>query len=266
MTILDEILQQKQREIAQLKANEGEFTHASKQTIPSIRKTFAESQNMNVIAEIKRASPSKGAIQMEVDPVEQAKQYAALGAGAISVLTDETFFHGSMDDLRAIREAVDIPLLCKDFMIDGIQIDQAKAAGANIILLIVAALERDQLQKLYNYAKSSHLDVLCEVHNEEEMEIAVELDADIIGINNRNLKTFEVDLYVTEKLTPMVKNSSALLIGESGVKSRADVERLENVGVKGVLVGETLMRSDNLTKTFQDLRVPLSKGQIPHAR
>ncbi|MGY0694361.1 indole-3-glycerol phosphate synthase TrpC [Virgibacillus sp. FSP13] len=266
MTILDEILQQKRKEIAQLKAVGGEFAHTSEQTTPSIRKTFMDSQNMNVIAEIKRASPSKGAIHMEVDPVEQAKRYATLGAGAISILTDETFFHGSMDDLRAVRAAVDIPLLCKDFVIDEVQIDQAKAAGANIILLIVAALEKDQLRKLYNYAKNLNLDVLCEVHNEEEMEIAVELDVDIIGINNRNLKTFEVDLHVTEKLAPRLRNSATLLIGESGVKSLTDVERLKNAGVKGVLVGETLMRSDNLTKTFQDLRVPFTKGQIPHAR
>ncbi|MBT2214836.1 indole-3-glycerol phosphate synthase TrpC [Virgibacillus dakarensis] len=266
MTILDEILEQKQREIAQLKAYGGKFTYTPDQTIPSIRQTFSDSQRMNVIAEIKRASPSKGAIQMEVDPVEQAKQYAVLGAGAISVLTDSTFFKGSMDDLRAVRAAVDIPLLCKDFIIDPIQIEQAKAAGANIILLIVAALDEDQLRSLYNYAKSLQLDVLCEVHNEKEMQIAVELDADIIGINNRNLKTFEVDLHVTKKLAPMVKNSAALLIGESGVKSRTDVERLEAAGVKGILVGETLMCSNNLTETFQDLRISLTKGRLPNAR
>src|SRR5699024_6952038 len=134
-------------------------------------------------------SPSKGPIQMKVDPVAQAKEYETLGAAAISVLTDQPFFNGTMDDLRAVREAVNIPILCKDFMIDKIQIDQAKAAGANIILLIVAALDHEQLTNLYAYAKELNLEVLVEVHNEDEMERALNLDATIIGINNRDLKT-----------------------------------------------------------------------------
>ncbi|WP_099156595.1 indole-3-glycerol phosphate synthase TrpC [Virgibacillus ndiopensis] len=275
MSILEKILQQKEIEIAQLKANGIKEYSLTGATIPSIKQTFLSSGNMNVIAEIKRASPSKGAIDLNVDPIEQAKNYEALGAGAISILTDSTFFKGSMDDLHAVRMAIDLPLLCKDFFIDPVQIDQAKAAGANIILLIVAALSEDQLKEMYTYAKSMNLDVLCEVHNEAEMEIALALDADIIGINNRNLKTFEVSLSVTETLSPMVKyrdkgtdplSHHPLLIGESGIKTHNDVERLAKANVSGILVGETLMRSDNLSVTFQDLRVQIAKGQIPNAR
>src|SRR5699024_3670064 len=137
------------------------------------------------------------------------------GAGAISVVTDETFFNGSMDDLRAVREAVDLPLLCKDFMIDPVQIDQAKAYGASIILLIVADVSESSLIELYNYAIEQELEVLCEVHNEEEMERALDLGAQIIGINNRNLKTFEVDLEATVKPASTVQTPDTILISES---------------------------------------------------
>src|SRR5690625_1363292 len=159
---------------------------------------------MSIIAEIKRASPSKGDINAAIDPVKQAKLYADNGASAISVLTDTPFFKGSMDDLRAVREVVNIPILCKDFMIDRIQIDVAKSAGANIILLIAAALDDNHLDKLYDYAKEHDLEVLCEVHNEEEMERVLKLGAKLVGINNRNLNTFKVDLKTTERLANMV--------------------------------------------------------------
>ena len=214
---------------------------------------------MSIISEIKRSSPSKGPIQMEVDPVSQAKKYESLGAAAISVLTDKTFFNGSMDDLRAVREAVDLPILCKDFMIDKVQIDQAKAAGANIILLIVAALDHETLTSLYSYAKALDLEVLVEVHNEDEMERALNLDAKIIGINNRDLKTFEVDLGTTEALATMVMDPETILISESGIRTRADVVEVESAGASVILVGETFMRSDDLSATFAELRVPLTK-------
>ncbi|WP_188456012.1 indole-3-glycerol phosphate synthase TrpC [Virgibacillus oceani] len=275
MSILEKILVEKEKEIAQLKTNGIKEFPLIKHNIPSIKQTFPSSVAMNVIAEIKRASPSKGAIDLDVNPAEQAKNYAALGAGAISILTDRTFFKGSMDDLYEVREACNLPLLCKDFFIDPIQIDQAKAAGANIILLIVAAMSEDQLKQMYTYAKGFDLDVLCEVHNESEMESALKLGADIIGINNRNLKTFNVNLSVTETLAPMVKKRDRgsdplsqlpLLIGESGIKSRVDVERLAKADVSGILVGETLMLSDDLQVTFQHLQVPRMKGSIPNAR
>lgn len=266
MTILDKIIKQKKIEVAELKKQTPATPQTKQKQVEKISETFRNDKQMNIVAEIKRASPSKGDISMTVDPVEQAKVYASHGAGAISVLTDQTFFKGSMDDLRAVRDAVDVPILCKDFMIDPIQIDQAKAAGASIILLIVAALSEEQVHTLYNYATDQGLEVLCEVHNETEMKTAIDLGAEIIGINNRNLKTFEVDLAVTELLASMAPNLESILISESGIRSQADVERIVKRGVNGILVGETLMRADNLADTFETLKTPLFKGGSTHAR
>lgn len=259
MTILDKIIAEKEKEVAVLKSEKFDTTPTSDKKVSTFRKLVNGSSKMNIISEIKRSSPSKGAIQMEVDPVAQAKKYESLGAAAISVLTDKTFFNGSMDDLRAVREAVNLPILCKDFMIDKVQIDQAKAAGANIILLIVAALDHETLTSLYSYAKELDLEVLVEVHNEDEMERALNLDAKIIGINNRDLKTFEVDLGTTEALAAMVMDPETILISESGIRTRADVEEVESAGASVILVGETFMRSDDLPATFVELRVPLTK-------
>src|SRR5690625_4858424 len=183
MTILDKIIAEKQKEVARMY----ETRQVNQETdIGQLHKggTFFDyvraNNRMSIIAEIKRASPSKGIINADVNPIEQAKAYADNGVQAISVLTDEPFFKGSMDDLRAVREVVDVPVLCKDFIIDPIQIDRAQRAGATIILLIAAALDDQELQSLYTYAKELQLDVLCEVHNEAEMERVLRLDADII--------------------------------------------------------------------------------------
>jgi len=259
MTILDKIIAEKEKEVAALKSQGFDTTPTSDKKVATFREQVNGSSKMNVISEIKRSSPSKGPIQMEVDPVAQAKKYESLGASAISVLTDKPFFNGSMDDLRAVREAVDLPILCKDFMIDKVQIDQAKAAGANIILLIVAALDYEKLTSLYTYAKELDLEVLVEVHNEDEMERALNLDAKIIGINNRDLKTFEVDLETTEALATMVMDPETILVSESGIRTRADVVEVESAGASVILVGETFMRSDDLPATFAELRVPLTK-------
>ena len=255
MSILDKIIRQKEKEVAALKGQT--FDLKSTKKIITFKEKIEHSKTMNIISEIKRSSPSKGAIQMDVDPVEQAKKYESLGAVAISVLTDATFFNGSMEDLSAVREAVDLPILCKDFIIDPIQIDQAKAAGANIILLIVAALDYGELTKLYDYALKLDLEVLVEVHNEDEMERALNLDAQIIGINNRNLNTFEVDLQTTEDLASMVIDPKVILISESGIRTREDVISVESAGAKAILVGETLMLSNDLATTFDELRIPL---------
>lgn len=260
MTILDKILAEKEKEVSLL-LNQT-FDQVSFNRPTTFKEKVAASHTMNVISEIKRSSPSKGEIDMAVNPVEQAKKYEASGAAAISILTDKPFFNGSMDDLRAIREAVDLPILCKDFMIDPVQIDQAKAAGASLILLIVAALSDENFKKLYHYALSQDLEVLCEVHNEEEMERALELNPEIIGINNRNLKTFEVDLMTTNNLASMVTNPKTILVSESGIKTKQDVIRVSEAGADAILVGETLMRTDNLTETFQDLKVPIPEKGV----
>ncbi|HAB33562.1 MAG TPA: indole-3-glycerol phosphate synthase TrpC, partial [Exiguobacterium sp.] len=210
---------------------------------PSIKQRLAGA-DLSVIAEIKRASPSKGAIALDVDVVTQAKQYEASGATVISVLTDETYFKGSMDDLAAVAAAVDIPVLCKDFMIDRVQIDRAKAHGARLILLIVAALEQETLADLYAYAYAEGLEVLVEVHDEEELRRAEAIGAQIIGINNRNLKKFEVDLQTSVGLLEQ-QQPDVRYISESGIKTVEEAQLLHAAGADGILVGETLMRADD---------------------
>ncbi|WP_175631797.1 indole-3-glycerol phosphate synthase TrpC [Virgibacillus siamensis] len=265
MTILDKIIAEKEKEVKELRKKTDQSAPANKKAVAHIADSFRNTDTMNIIAEIKRASPSKGSINAAVNPAEQAQIYESNGAGAISVLTDSTFFKGSMDDVRNVREAVDLPILCKDFFIDTVQIDQAKAAGASVILLIVAALAPDKLRELYDYATNQGLEVLCEVHDAEEMEQAVALDPAIIGINNRNLKTFDVDLATFETLASMVTNPKTVLISESGIKTKEDVIRVQKSGAKGILVGETLMRADNLPAAFQALKIPLPKEGTANA-
>lgn len=264
MTILDDILKQKKIELTELIHKK--LMKPVGKAKPSFKERVAASERMNIIAEIKRASPSRGAIDLKVDPIEQAKMYEKSGAAVISVLTDEKFFNGSLDDLRAVREAVDVPVLCKDFIIDTLQIDHAKAAGATIILLIVTALSDQDLKKLYHYATSLDLEVLVEVHDEEEMKRALTLKPEMIGINNRNLKTFEVDLATTEKLASFVQDRDILLISESGMVDREDVKRVRDVGAEAILVGETLMLAEDLKQTFTNLTVPLVERKDLHVR
>ncbi|WP_410502714.1 indole-3-glycerol phosphate synthase TrpC [Exiguobacterium acetylicum] len=242
MNILDRIIETKRTEVLQLKLNGVERTEREALK-PSIAQRLAGT-DLSVIAEIKRASPSKGAIALDVDVVAQAKQYEASGATVISVLTDETYFKGSMDDLAAVAAAVDIPVLCKDFIIDRIQIDRAKAHGARLILLIVAALDQETLADLHAYAQAEELEVLVEVHNEEELRRAEAIDAQIIGINNRNLKKFEVDLQTSIGLLEQ-KQPDVRYISESGIKTVEEAQRLHVAGADGILVGETLMRADD---------------------
>jgi len=242
MNILERIIETKRAEVLQLKLNGVE--RIDREALePSIKQRLAGA-DLSVIAEIKRASPSKGAIALDVDVVAQAKQYEASGATVISVLTDETYFKGSMDDLAAVAAAVDIPVLCKDFMIDRIQIDRAKAHGARLILLIVAALEQETLADLYAYAYAEGLEVLVEVHDEEELRRAEAIGAQIIGINNRNLKKFEVDLQTSVGLLEQ-KQPDVRYISESGIKTVEEARLLHAAGADGILVGETLMRADD---------------------
>jgi indole-3-glycerol phosphate synthase len=255
MTILDEIIVTKQNELANLPKLDAS-TLFTKRKSKSLYESFKKNPNMNIIAEIKRASPSKGDINMAVNIEEQAKAYVENGAGAISVLTDNTYFKGTMDDLRKVREVVDVPILCKDFIIDRRQIDLAKSAGADVILLIVAALPKARLLNLFNYARLHDLEVLVEVHDEAELAVALDLGAKIIGINNRNLHTFEVDLIVTVQLANLIKNKEILLISESGIKTGQDAEQVEKAGAEGILVGETLMKSKNIQEKMLELQVP----------
>ncbi|MFP6656336.1 MAG: indole-3-glycerol phosphate synthase TrpC, partial [Myxococcota bacterium] len=205
MTILDEILAHKRLAVTALKktAAAEDLSHAA-QKCPrkpiGFRAAIQSIDGVAVIAEIKRRSPSKGLIRNDFDAVSIAHAYQAAGAACLSVLTDEEFFGGSLDDLIRVREAVDLPLLRKDFVIDTIQIDEARLAGADAVLLIVSALEDEELARFHGHAEGLGLDVLVEVHDTEEMDRALAIGAQLIGVNNRNLKTFEVDLATTERL------------------------------------------------------------------
>ncbi|MGE7760812.1 indole-3-glycerol phosphate synthase TrpC [Peribacillus sp. NPDC097895] len=255
--ILTKIIEQKKVEVAKLKELKLNDSVMIDIVRPSLVESLKAAKSMAVIAEIKRASPSKGDIKMDVNPIEQALSYEKGGAAAISVLTDEVFFKGSIDDLKTVSEAIKIPRLCKDFIIDEIQIDRASQAGATIILLIVAALSKKRLHELYEYAKNKGLEVLTEVHDEAELERALELNAELIGINNRNLKTFKVDLAVTERLAKLLDPKRHIIISESGIKTKEDVFRVKEAGAKGILVGETLMTSSNLPFTMAELQMSI---------
>lgn len=255
MTILEKILQQKHHEVRQLLTQQT-VQQENRLSRPSLFDKLYQSEHLQVIAEMKRASPSKGLIAEGADPVAQAIIYEKAGAACISVLTDAHFFKGSFDDLAAVANAVSIPLLCKDFMIHSAQIDRAKSAGASVILLIVAALPDKELSALYAYAVAAGLEVLVEVHDEAELERALALDAKLIGVNNRDLRTFEVDLQRTEEIAALFPfHEERVLISESGIWQAEDALRASKAGAGAVLVGESLMRSDSIAEAIQSLQV-----------
>jgi indole-3-glycerol phosphate synthase len=258
MTILDEILEHKRQEVAASKRRVStdemrERAEECRETVRGLRQALGGGVRPRVIAEIKRRSPSKGEIRSDFDPVDCARSYADAGAAAISVLTDEHYFGGRLEFLETIRAAVSVPLLRKDFMIDAYQIDEARVSGADAVLLIVAALPEEQLGRLRQRALSLGLDALVEVHDERELETALAAGADLIGINNRDLRSFETDLAVTERLAPRVPGN-ALIVAESGIFSHEEIRRLEGVGVHAFLVGESLMREADVGLALRRLR------------
>ena len=197
-----------------------------------------------LIAEVKKASPSAGVIRDDFDAVAIARAYEAAGASCLSVLTDEHFFQGSLDYLKGIRAAVDLPLLRKDFIIDERQIVEAVEWGADAVLLIAAILDDDQLARLHALATDAGLAALVEVHDAAELRRVQAIAAPLIGVNNRDLKTFTVDLATTESLAAGLDTDTTLLVAESGIRTRTDVERLRDCGARAVLVGESLMREE----------------------
>jgi indole-3-glycerol phosphate synthase len=205
---------------------------------------------LGVIAEVKKASPSVGLIDPDFDPIRQAKRYLDGGASCLSILTDEKYFQGSLKYLTEISRFSGAPLLRKDFTIHEVQIHEASVSGADAILLIVAALDDATLRHLHEEAKSLMLDVLVEVHDMREMERALELGADLIGINNRNLKTFEVDLATTEKLAEEVPDD-VRLVSESGIRTPDDALRVLEAGANAVLIGEALMRAHDPSREVE---------------
>jgi indole-3-glycerol phosphate synthase len=256
-TILDRIIGEKQKEVLLLKERPT-LSEMQRKHVSFIQK-LKQAEEVKIIAEFKRASPSKGAINLECDPSEQTLQYVKAGADAVSVLTDRTFFKGDFRDLKEVRKTINAPILCKDFIIDPIQIDYAEYAGADLILLIAAALDLETLHSLYNYASNKGLEVLMEVHNEEELEKVLTTDNKLVGVNNRNLKTFEVDLSTTERLASRIVQSNRYLISESGIATTEDVRRVVSAGASGILVGETFMRHEKPEEALRSMKLPLRK-------
>ncbi|WP_075619544.1 indole-3-glycerol phosphate synthase TrpC [Paenisporosarcina indica] len=257
MTILSEILQVKKREVADLLSQPTPYTSTlTAIDKPSLFERLTNAKHLHVIAEIKRASPSKGVIEGNINPIHQALAYEQAGAAAISVLTDQQFFNGTMQDLQAVSAIVNLPVLCKDFMIHQAQIDRAKEYGASIILLIVAAMDQETLQQLFDYATCLDLEVLVEVHDVDELQRALSIGAQLIGVNNRNLKTFTVDLTKTEEIAAHFPfHEKRVLISESGIVSTSDASFVAQFGASAILVGETLMRSEHVEETLSSLHV-----------
>lgn len=218
----------------------------------SLKKALSQ-ENLAVIAEIKKASPSAGVIREDFDPMAIARSYVEVGANAISMLTDEKYFQGSLTYIEQVRSFVPIPILRKDFLIDPYQLLEARSAGADAILLIVAALEQTALQSLLDQAEELGLDALVEVHSEEEMRRAIDAGANIIGINNRNLETFAIDLATTGQLAPLAP-SGTTLVGESGLHTRDDVQRMIRAGVDAVLVGTHFMKHPDPGKALEEFK------------
>lgn len=279
MTILDTIVEEKRREVA----------HLPQRTIcvDDLKTALAERGDRRdflaalrtpprgsvaLIAEVKKASPSAGVIRSDFEPVRIAREYEAGGASCLSVLTDQKFFQGSLEYLKKIRDSVRLPLLRKDFIIDERQILEAIQWGADAILLIVAILSDAQLKHFQTLAAQAGLAALVEVHDEAELDRALAVGADLIGVNNRDLKTFKVDLATTERLashlvtatrfTHHASRITPLLVAESGIHTRADVERLARCGARAILVGESLMRHDNLTAKVADLLGPAAAPTV----
>lgn len=247
---LDKILAEKRREVDMMVM---ETPRPVRQTKGFVQRLREDEAYLQVIGEVKRASPSLGAINMTVDVLSQAKSYETAGVSAISVLTDPVFFKGSIDDLRLVADNVSIPVLNKDFIIDKKQIVRAVNSGATIVLLIVACLSESDLKKLYQFAVSLGLEVLVEVHNAPELEVAHRIGAELIGVNNRNLKTFEVSLQNSLDLVSL-QQADRFYISESGIKSHLEAEQVA-ADFRAVLVGEALMKDGNPTAAAKQLQV-----------
>lgn len=267
MNILDTIVEQKRVEVARLPVgaiHAHQLRDAIRQRGGDLRDFYGalvrpRAGDVGLIAEVKKASPSLGVICPDFDPVRIARAYEAAGASCLSVLTDEKFFQGSLEFLRAIRSAVGLPLLRKDFIIDERQILEAIEWGADAILLIVAILSDDQLRHFQALADAAGLTALVEVHDADELERALKCGARLVGVNNRDLKTFRVDLATTETLAARlfsaepVSSGRYLLVAESGIHSRSDVERVRRCGSRAILVGESLMRTGDIAAKAREL-------------
>lgn len=248
--ILDTIVERKREEVAALKKKGIQPPDSAIDPPRGFMQALIDAPGVAIIAEAKKASPSKGVIAPDFDPVQIAVNYKQGGAHAMSVLTDVDFFQGSIEYIPLVRNSVDLPVLRKEFIIDPIQIEEAVAFGADAILLIAAILDATELREFRLQAEESGLDVLVEVHNEPELEKTLTAGSRLIGINNRNLNDFTVDLATTFRLQRLIP-AEIPLVSESGISSRDDMLRLRKAGITAALIGESLMRSSEQGKTLQ---------------
>ncbi len=250
--ILDTIVERKRQEVADLKSK-GIVESALQVTPPrGFQKALTDFGGVAIIAEAKKASPSKGVICPDFNPVEIALAYQAGGAQALSVLTDEDFFQGSLEYIPQVRQAVNLPVIRKDFIIDPVQIDQASRYGADAILLIAAILDKWQIADYLAQARELGMDILVEVHDETECEMALAAGSSLVGINNRNLKDFSMDLETTFRVMAEIPKDIPV-VSESGIRDSKDIRRLAENGVSAALIGETLMRSSDRSKSLREL-------------
>lgn len=256
MTILDKIIVETRKTIAadqsKISSLELEARIADLPPCRDFHGALAAGEHVNLIAEVKRASPSAGLIREDFDPVKIAACYQEGGASCVSVLTDEPFFQGSLDYLRQVRAVVDLPLLRKDFIVDRYQLLQARDAGADCVLLIAECLSASQLKELHDQAAELGLQTLIELFDPENLEAVLATSTKLVGINNRDLRTFHTTLDVTLNLCPKIP-SDRLIVGESGIKTHDDLVRLQAGGVKAVLVGESLMRQPDIRQAAKAL-------------
>jgi len=249
--ILDEICKKKKGRVEEAKRRAPLETLALDRTPLDFKEAISKS--ISIIAEIKKASPSKGVIRKDFSPQDIAKSYMEAKVEALSILTEEDYFLGSVDYLKKVREITNIPILRKDFIIDEYQVYESKAIGADAILLIAAVLDDDKLKKFYTLAKNLGLSVFLEVHDKEEMERAASIGAEIIGINNRDLKTFSEDIKTTGRLLNYAPEG-AIIVSESAIRTPNDLKYLKNLGVSAALIGEAFMRQDDIKEAVRNLR------------
>lgn len=251
--MLDSIIEGVREDLAARRGSMGALHERIDAQAPALdAHTFLSRNEMNVIAEVKRSSPSKGDLAPITDPAALAEKYQEAGAAAVSVLTEQRRFGGSLADLDAVRSRIDIPVLRKDFMVDEYQFLEARAHGADIVLLIVAALSKSQLKDFYDLATELGMASLVEVHTQSELESAMDISPRIVGVNSRNLKTLEVSASVFEELIPAIP-SSVIRVAESGISTHADVAQAQKAGATAILVGESLVKSGDPISAMREL-------------
>jgi indole-3-glycerol phosphate synthase len=253
VSVLDSIIEGVREDLAARRGSMGALYERIDAQAPALdAHSFLSRDEMNVIAEVKRSSPSKGNLAPISDPAALAEKYQEAGAAAVSVLTEQRRFGGSLADLDAVRSLIDIPVLRKDFMVDEYQFLEARAHGADIVLLIVAALSKSQLKDFYDLATELGMASLVEVHTQSELESAMEISPRMVGVNSRNLKTLEVSASVFEELIPTIP-SSVIRVAESGISTRGDVAQAQKAGATAILVGESLVKSGDPISAMREL-------------